>query len=547
MKLKRRMMGILLLFSLLPLCIFGLFSIREMNKKIDSMTECNLKATSENQITSIQKFASERKSQMEKVANYELTKEAIWNSLGKKTMELNRKYLDNLLLEQKKYGTYVASVSILDKNFRVVGSSEKYVYGEISKLEEIDEKFHTGEFIIGNVYERQTDEGLKRVVPAYIGVYEAEELIGYVSEELDTAYFNDLRLSMDAMYSGTIYLLDGVNTIITAGDNTKKDSLHEFVTSNEQRSDFQEKWNAVDHKANPSGEIRYSYNNQEYITYYANVENTEWSIRVTENLTVQKQDMRAYTILLELMLASFILGTIVTQSFVTTKIMAPIESAQAVFKQIKEKQDYSLRIPIKAEDEMGELSKSINELLAYVEKETIHEKITQHELREQAENDPLTGIKNKRTIEKYIVEMVSFAAETKEQITIGFLDIDDFRNFNTIYGHQQGDEIIHYVAKTLQENLLGQVGRIGGDEFIFCYVGTLAMEKISADIKHVLTLLEDGYVNPVNQRQLAVTSSIGIVTAKGENLDYTELIHRADKAMYQAKEKGKNTFVILTL
>mgnify|MGYP000290858402 CR=1 FL=1 len=77
-----------------------------------------------------------------------------------------------LLEEQKKYGTFVASISVLDKNFSVVGSSEKYTTSETSQLKNADTKFHAGTFIMGDVYERQTDDGLKRVVPAYIGVYE---------------------------------------------------------------------------------------------------------------------------------------------------------------------------------------------------------------------------------------------------------------------------------------------------------------------------------------------------------------------------------------
>ena len=71
---------------------------------------------------------------------------------------------------------------------------------------------------MGNVYERVTDNGNKKPVPAYIGIYKNDELIGYIAEELDTAYFDELRLSMDSLASGTFYLLDGQGAIITAGD-----------------------------------------------------------------------------------------------------------------------------------------------------------------------------------------------------------------------------------------------------------------------------------------------------------------------------------------
>lgn len=544
MNIRKSALGFVMFFSLMPLCIFGVVSIYEMNRKIDSMTECNLRAVSENQITNIQKFAANRNSEMEKVASYDLTKEAIKYSLGESDETVDERYLDNLLEEQKKYGTFVASISVLDKNFSVVGSSEKYTTSETSQLKNADTKFHAGTFIMGDVYERQTDDGLKRVVPAYIGVYEKSELIGYISEELDTTYFDELRLNMDSLSSGTFYLLDGNNSIITAGKTTQKNSLTEFVTKSADRSDFQKKWNAIDREANPRGEIYYKYNGEQYITYYSNVENSNWTVRVTENLTAQKQDMMSYKLLWVILFVFFAVGTVIVQILTTRKFLQPIESAMDVFAKIKETQDYSLRIPVKSKDEMGQLSQSINELLAYTEKEKMYEKMEQDKLKQQAESDPLTGVKNKKAIEQYVEETVAYSDENKTPVAIGFLDIDDFRNFNTNYGHQVGDDVICYVAKTLQENISGEVGRIGGDEFVFCYAGAIGDEKMKADAARILKLLQENYINPENKEQIPITGSLGIVMAKEGGMDYTDLVRIADKAMYEAKNAGKNSYVV---
>lgn len=544
MNIRKSALGFVMFFSLMPLCIFGVVSIYEMNRKIDSMTECNIRAVSENQITNIQKFAANRNSEMEKVASYDLTKEAIKYSLGESDETVDERYLDNLLEEQKKYGTFVASISVLDKNFSVVGSSEKYTTSETSQLKNADTKFHAGTFIMGDVYERQTDDGLKRVVPAYIGVYEKSELIGYISEELDTTYFDELRLNMDSLSSGTFYLLDGNNSIITAGKTTQKNSLTEFVTKSADRSDFQKKWNAIDREANPRGEIYYKYNGEQYITYYSNVENSNWTVRVTENLTAQKKDMMSYKLLWVILFVFFAVGTVIVQILTTRKFLQPIESAMDVFAKIKETQDYSLRIPVKSKDEMGQLSQSINELLAYTEKEKMYEKMEQDKLKQQAESDPLTGVKNKKAIEQYVEETVAYSDENKTPVAIGFLDIDDFRNFNTNYGHQVGDDVICYVAKTLQENISGEVGRIGGDEFVFCYAGAIGDEKMKADAARILKLLQENYINPESKEQIPVTGSLGIVMAKEGGMDYTDLVRIADKAMYEAKNAGKNSYVV---
>lgn len=544
MKLKHSILGLLLLFTLIPLGIFGIFSIYETNRKIDELTEQNVRAISENQVMNIKNFTQDRNNEMDMIASYQLTQNAILYSLRENESPLARNYVDNLLKERKKYSIFVASISVVNRNFHVVSSSEEYEPGTVSAMKDVDPKYQTGEFIIGDVYERITDDGRKNVVPAYTGVYYNNELIGYVMEELDTAYFDDLRLNMDTLADGTFYLLDGNGAIITAGDTKNKSSLKTFVSKSSDRNDFQKKWDAIDHEKNPSGYVRYRYHRQDYITYYSDVENTGWGIRVTENLSAQKQTGRTYGVLIALGLSALIIGVFCTQYFMTKKIFAPITHILQVFAQIRESEDYSLRVHIQEKHETGELAAGINELLDYVEQADRKEKERQQKLLQMAENDPLTGIKNKKAIEKEMLSMVQRAVESHEQITFGFVDIDDFRDYNTNYGHQEGDAVIQFVAQTLKENIHGAVGRIGGDEFAFCYAGELEPERIRHNADKILEILRTQHVNEQTGEVLPVPCSIGIVMSQGDTLDYTQLIRRADLAMYQAKENGKNTFVL---
>lgn len=544
MKLKHSILGLLLLFTLIPLGIFGIFSIYETNRKIDELTEQNVRAISENQVMNIKNFTQDRNNEMDMIASYQLTQNAILYSLRENESPLARNYVDNLLKERKKYSIFVASISVVNRNFHVVSSSEEYEPGTVSAMKDVDPKYQTGEFMIGDVYERITDDGRKNVVPAYTGVYYNNELIGYVMEELDTAYFDDLRLNMDTLADGTFYLLDGNGAIITAGDTKNKRSLKTFVSKSSDRNDFQKKWDAIDHEKNPSGYVRYRYHRQDYITYYSDVENTCWGIRVTENLSAQKQTGRTYGVLIALGLSALIIGVFCTQYFMTKKIFAPITHILQVFAQIRESEDYSLRVHIQEKHETGELAAGINELLDYVEQADRKEKERQQKLLQMAENDPLTGIKNKKAIEKEMLSMVQRAVESHEQITFGFVDIDDFRDYNTNYGHQEGDAVIQFVAQTLKENIHGAVGRIGGDEFAFCYAGELEPERIRHNADKILEILRTQHVNEQTGEVLPVPCSIGIVMSQGDTLDYTQLIRRADLAMYQAKENGKNTFVL---
>ena len=97
------------------------------------MTECNLATVSENQRINIKNFCEDRKSEMEMVANYAMTQAAIKESVGEPSHydagKVDLEYINNVLKERKKYGVFVASISILDKDFRVVASSESYEAG----------------------------------------------------------------------------------------------------------------------------------------------------------------------------------------------------------------------------------------------------------------------------------------------------------------------------------------------------------------------------------------------------------------------------------
>lgn len=463
MKLKNRILGILLLFILLPLSIFGGFSIYQTNRKIDDMTECNLATVSENQRINIKNFCEDRKSEMEMVANYAMTQAAIKESVGEPSPydagKVDLEYINNVLKERKKYGVFVASISILDKDFRVVASSESY----------------------------------------------------------------------------------------EAGDTKQKKSLSHFVTDSSERNSFQKAWDEVDHNSNPVGKIYYKYRGDSYVTYYSDVDNTNWGMRLTENLSAQRQTGRSYTVMLCLAFVFFVLAIFIVQIFITKNVLAPIEQIMNVFNDIKATQDYSKRLPKSNSVEMNQLSDEINGLLTHIEDENIQEKERQRHLRELAECDPLTGINNKKAIEQKMLAMVQSATDKKVRISVGFLDIDDFKDYNTNYGHQEGDNVIKFVANTLKDNFKGEVRRNGGDEFVFGYEGDISKEELDRKVKKVYDILNKGYKRGDLLKNMSVPCSIGIVTAIGGSFDYAKLLKEADNAMYDAKINGKNTYVIREL
>ena len=103
------------------------------------------------------------------------------------------------------------------------------------------------------------------------------------------------------------------------------------------------------------------------------------------------------------------------------------------------------------------------------------------------------------------------------------------------------------MAGILQRELKGFVGRNGGDEFVFGHAGDLDKSTIETVASRILKELNENYISPRTKQLMPVPCSIGIVSARGDSLDYANLIQKADEAMYRAKEDGKNTFYIIEL
>lgn len=159
-------------------------------------------------------------------------------------------------------------------------------------------------------------------------------------------------------------------------------------------------------------------------------------------------------------------------------------------------------------------------------------------VQEQYGLDHLTQLQNRRSTDKYMQK------NGKGKI-VGMLDIDHFKKINDTYGHPFGDEIIKSIAKTLEEHSRDNelVARYGGEEFLTVfntsdlYVANKAMERFRQDIES-LEFYTDKSKEPVK-----VTISGGI--AKNEPDEPLAItIDRADKALYGAKDSGRNKIII---
>lgn len=163
---------------------------------------------------------------------------------------------------------------------------------------------------------------------------------------------------------------------------------------------------------------------------------------------------------------------------------------------------------------------------------------------EKATLDPMTQIKNKKSIETILRTQIMEAATAGTSIAIGFVDIDNFRDYNTKYGHMQGDEVIKYVADTIKEAVPGIVGRNGGDEFTFV-IPKATYEVVEEAMKVIHKKLNEGVIIKDTGENVPTPCSIGVIIECGSELDYEYMMEQSDAAMYEAKARGKNTYYIL--
>lgn len=169
-------------------------------------------------------------------------------------------------------------------------------------------------------------------------------------------------------------------------------------------------------------------------------------------------------------------------------------------------------------------------------------------LKELAEKDELTGLANRRSFHAvFEAEFVKGRTDRDIQTTLMMIDLDSFKKFNDLHGHQAGDRALQVVSRYLDDvfsDIDGTVARFGGEEFvaIFRCASVREAESIGNRIRHEISEL----IVPIGRKKTArITTSIGIASVgSGSDFKLSDLTARADRALYAAKSGGRNRVVV---
>lgn len=163
-------------------------------------------------------------------------------------------------------------------------------------------------------------------------------------------------------------------------------------------------------------------------------------------------------------------------------------------------------------------------------------------LQNLANEDGLTGVYNHRFFHEALREkLISYKKENRP-ISLIFIDIDHFKHYNDLYGHQKGDQVLKIIGSLLKEIIVenGIAARYGGEEFAIILPDTLEQDaiKIAENIRY--RIQETYFEGEENQPKGKITASMGVSTFPDKAENEVELIKCADDALYRAKFFNKN-------
>ena len=164
------------------------------------------------------------------------------------------------------------------------------------------------------------------------------------------------------------------------------------------------------------------------------------------------------------------------------------------------------------------------------------------ELERLANEDSLTGLRNRHWFLGFIELAIAAAAADNTQLAVLFIDLDDFKHVNDTQGHAVGDQLLKAVARRLSALLRpgDHVVRFGGDEFIVMLAPTVGDQQIAAVAQRIISALSDAFA--VCDEVQMIGASIGASVFPRDGLDPGTLIKHSDIAMYASKSDGKGQF-----
>jgi diguanylate cyclase (GGDEF)-like protein/PAS domain S-box-containing protein len=191
---------------------------------------------------------------------------------------------------------------------------------------------------------------------------------------------------------------------------------------------------------------------------------------------------------------------------------------------------------------LEEKNDQLEEMLGMLKKSRDEIRRQNRELQILATRDPLTNCLNRRSFFEKFNTVFMTTRRNGQRLACIMVDIDLFKSINDSYGHARGDEVIRLVAQTLQASVRTSdtICRYGGEEFCIILPGLDVEQAVAAAMRARTSIAALNLSELTGNSSLQVTASFGITTIDQEVTDFAHFIDRADKALYNSKNTGRN-------
>ena len=538
------MYRLIIVMIVVPFLMFSLLLTFTYNTKLENAVQESLEAVANSQLAEMGDFCGQQRNNLNILGSMDVSQAALRGELDQDTLQ----YLDNILYSRVQATQYLKSIVLVDTNHHMIASSDENsaAYAD-PELDALIDQMKGNSFYITNTLSYQQNGQKVHSVIAIAEISDHGKVLGHALSEINLDFYDNIRKRAKLWNESTFYLLDGNQNIISAG--TQEDKRETFVTTDAERKDYQEKYNAIDFAAHPQGSFTYRVGRNSYITYYSNVEYTDWHVLLSVNMDRFLSRGQISLLLLGFLVLLCTILTVLLGRFVSRRIVQPIHHISDTLNEIKQNQDYSLRIGTVRKDELGTLAEEINGLLSFIETENEYKTKRERLLQEMAQKDALTQVYNAENIRRYLSEAIARHQLDGTPMAVLFVDVDNFKAFNTDYGHSVGDQALLFIASLLVHETGGIVGRVGGDEFLAIIEEQERLTALESCLSWVNDSAHSRFVLRGSRESLLVACSIGAVVVDFEGdhavgVTAEQLMGIADEAMYEAKNNGKGGYVI---
>lgn len=247
-------------------------------------------------------------------------------------------------------------------------------------------------------------------------------------------------------------------------------------------------------------------------------------------------------------LATAVLALILFYAYLNRSTINPILHLGGVIAGVTRSRDYKATTGLTVDNELGRLSRQIDEMLATIDSQ--QQELSSHNLKLQklSDTDQLTHLANRRFLESATRQMKESRVHEAQAISLLIIDIDHFKEYNDHYGHSAGDRALRELADTLHRNIheaTDLLARYGGEEFVLVLTDTDEDGALSVAERLLDAVREKAIPHHHSRVADYITVSIGIAT-KPEHapFNYMDLFDQADEALYRAKDAGRNRAMV---